>query len=831
MGNFKKHVPWILLLLFAVMMFGLLNLEIHLAEEKDFTPCSLQEHLGGIFNLMMLAKTVVIIGLVVLFCWLVGRYQKASMGGKNLLKVMAVPMIVIWICGFVSYLWLHGASQLQYTLSENILKSIVDAFKLFLFEYDGDALAGVAVDGPGTPLKADVIVKGVVMILCVLASISTSVLIISLFVSRLSAYLSLRFKGVGDGNNHIYMFWGISEAAVLLARSVNQAYSGNQKKKPYVIFINHPAVNEDEKRDIAGIVEDFCAPRNSLLDDIDWAEYCVSGCTLASLASSGEDVFAHANLRRVGKKLESLLKHRKEAELHVFFLDEDSDANISAVSALRNDRTIKSLEESRIKTVIYCHARHDGVNRVIEDCHSSETVEVKVVDSARESISLLKAMPSAQPIRFVEIDKANPGTVKSSFTALVVGAGEAGRDAVRFLYEFGAFADSSSSRNDFIADSSSPTGYVPNPKAKVIRSPFHCYAMDARADDIRGRFFSGAPAIAAADNQDGSPLVNFVKTDVNGEGFFSCLEKIHKELNYVVVCLGDDKLNASTAVTIFNFIRRRRANLDRFRIFVRSNGEDKDLWLGSVYEHYNCGKERMIIPFGEKKNIYSYDAIVNNSFEREGYSYFKRYTDLQSGKADNELSAEDMWRSRHEKIMSTAQNGTADKLDVLSELRRKEYQDMSNAYHRQTKVHVIREVFPKLFDTPEYMKEISGYIKAPRIDPSGKVILPKPVRSGKLPDELNLLMDNLARLEHLRWNASHEVLGYQKYDDKVMNLHRCDERMKRHNCLIPWEDLDRESQAAIDAGGYPADYISYDYGVVATAIEMEGQPASLDPIS
>ncbi len=821
MDNFKKHIPWILLLLFAVIMFGFLNLEVYLEEYKDFTPCSLQMRLGEIFNLMLLVKTVVIIGLIILFCWLVGRYQKASMGGKNLLKVMAIPMIVIWICGFVSYLWLHGASGQQYTLSENILKSIVDAFKLFLFEFDGDALAGVDVDEPGMALQADVIVKGVVMILCVLASISTSVLVISLFVSRLSAYLSLRFKRVKDANNHIYIFWGISESAVLLARSVNQAYSGNTEKKPYIIFINHPAVDEGEKRDLSGIIEDFCAPRNSLLDDVDWAEYCVSGCTLGSLASSGEDVFAHANIRRVGRKIESLLKHSTDAELHIFFLDEDSDANISAVSALRNDRTIKSVEAMEIKTSIYCHARHDGVNRVIEDCHSSETLEVKVVDSARESISLLKAMPSAQPIRFVDIDKTNPGTVRSSFTALVVGSGEAGRDAIRFLYEFGAFVDSASGRDDFKKDPSSPTGYVADKETKIVRSPFHCYAMDARADDIKGKFFTGAPAIAGARNQDGSPLVNFVTTDVNGAGFFACLEKIHKELNYVVVCLGDDKLNASTAVTIFNFIRRRRMNLDRFKIFVRSNGEDKDLWLGSVYEHYNCGAEPVIIPFGEKKSIYSYDAIVKNSFRQEGYSYFKRYTDLQSGNTQNGVAAEKMWQARHEKIMSKVQKKTADKLDVLSELRRKEYQDMSNAYHRQTKVHVIKTVCPELLEKSEYMDEISGYIKAPRIDSSAKVILAKPIHSENLPYGLNLLMDNLARLEHIRWNASHEVLGYQKYDNEVVNLHKCDERTKRHNCLIPWEALDKETQDAIDAGEYPSDYISYDYGVVATTIEME----------
>jgi hypothetical protein len=102
-----------------------------------------------------------------------------------------------------------------------------------------------------------------------------------------------------------------------------------------------------------------------------------------------------------------------------------------------------------------------------------------------------------------------------------------------------------------------------------------------------------------------------------------------------------------------------------------------------------------------------------------------------------------------------------------------------------------------------------------------------------------LLLLNLARTEHLRWNASHEVLGYlptadyiKTYgndfsDDPYELRHTCDERRKTHNCIIPWENLDAEScdswQERQEHSEYKEfdDYKRYDYCVVATTIAQQ----------
>ena len=78
------------------------------------------------------------------------------------------------------------------------------------------------------------------------------------------------------------------------------------------------------------------------------------------------------------------------------------------------------------------------------------------------------------------------------------------------------------------------------------------------------------------------------------------------------------------------------------------------------------------------------------------------------------------------------------------------------------------------------------------------------------------LLDNLAKLEHLRWNASHEIMGYTPMPSSVPpNERGCNESRMWHNCLVPWEDLDAES----DMISYIKDYKAFDFAVVETTID------------
>lgn len=89
------------------------------------------------------------------------------------------------------------------------------------------------------------------------------------------------------------------------------------------------------------------------------------------------------------------------------------------------------------------------------------------------------------------------------------------------------------------------------------------------------------------------------------------------------------------------------------------------------------------------------------------------------------------------------------------------------------------------------------------------------IRYTYLTSSENKVVLNLARLEHLRWTASHEMLGYVKAHD---GLHTCDERTREHNCLRPWQELDDESREVTRAEHWDCDYKLYDFIVVDNSI-------------
>ena len=114
-----------------------------------------------------------------------------------------------------------------------------------------------------------------------------------------------------------------------------------------------------------------------------------------------------------------------------------------------------------------------------------------MVDSSYLAVELLKADGNSHPVRFVEIDKRNPATVKSAFNGLIVGFEEVGYDALKYLYEFAAFVDSDATPDD------------------ERRSPFHCVVIDKRMEQLKGAFVNFRPAVTIQknDNNDKRPLV------------------------------------------------------------------------------------------------------------------------------------------------------------------------------------------------------------------------------------------------------------------------------------------------------------------------------------
>ena len=744
--------------------------------------------------------------------WWEGR-NNAVAKRERVLRVLASMMGLFLATGTALFLWAfyheHTDDKVNpylFVNAEYLLRSIVCSLDLFMLDIDSNVLDGI---------KGHEYVKGLISIQAVLSFSCTVAVLISLAYARVIAYYRLHKKTVIDNDhNHLYVFFEMNEASHLLAKSIRE----KEGDRAVIIIVEKSPVNDEDRGGWDSIVgmftnkEQIFAEADELDARVTFTETrpCeIDKDKLPKTDMPHTDILESINLMSVKNLITRLANGVEDAQLHVFFLSENEDNNIRAASTLALDKTINE-SISNIMQRFYCHARMNSLNRVVEDIALKRGLEVRIVDSAHLAIEQLKLDEKNHPDRLVEVDDKNPTTVKSEFCGLVVGFDEAGQDALRFLYEFGAFVDSKASPE------------------KERRSPFHCVAVDSNMLNLRGVFETFSPAAMEQTNEDGSKLIELRKCNFHSTRFFEkILKDIYQKLNYVIIAVGDEEQGMLLALRIFNYVRRERKDLSRFRIYVRSYNADKEEFMQKISNHYNEGynvdckdkdelkADEIIVPFGQKDKIYSYDMIVDDELAmkgkvfQEGYARMKHEPELWDTRravlTGVKKYEKDLFGRKNAVIVPKDKRTTS--IDNLRSLRRKESQDKANALHAGTKLYLLRKTKADNYDWQNFLDryfEVDG--KTPQSD--GKY---DKINYPRLSTDENQAIINLARLEHLRWNASHEILGYRKANK---DEHGCNEQSRRHNCLRPWQELDEESKIVTAQEGWDADYKSFDFGVV-----------------
>ena len=630
--------------------------------------------------------------------------------------------------------------------------------------------------------------------------------------------------------DHLFIFWDMNDATFSLAKDIKKpgTVSGS-----WQALIVKTADDKEKQSDRTGLdrLFNFLSLKNVELEQFKELGFltCNAFSRLSRLdmqVGKGHEDDKQILSKRLRLRSVTRLIRRTDQTVHIFMFGDDDKNNIKAAANLRLDQAIVEFsQENNHHVYIYCKARQASVNRVIEDMHSNSSMDIRIVDPAYDSINILKRNREYHPICFVSIDtKKNFGTVTSPFNALVVGFGWTGRDAVRFLYEYGAFVKDSSAMEDDVA----LREYQQSGECQIDeRSPFLCHVVDSNAKKIKGNFRAHSPAMF---NEANKSMLDIQDLDANSDEFIEQLSGWAKDLNYVVVATGNDDQNITIAVRIFKCVSMYREKLDKFRIFVHCHTREGERHLQRIADFYNevdapdnkRPKNPILVIFGKTEQLYTYQNIVENTFEKDGEKYNAEYCEVSGNKGKK-----DIWKSRHSYFLNERT------LEAYSKLRRQECQDTSNAYHAMTKIYIMEQVTQKQ-DMPNMQRCLSGDYPAPTFcrtkSHKSTPIDGQIVTAGKTftPEE-ELLMRNIAKLEHLRWIASHEVLGYNSYKDAPdsikqalnNNVHACSETYRLHNCMIPWQELDRESEDAINEKyDYYPDYKLYDYAVVTTTIRL-----------
>jgi hypothetical protein len=505
-------------------------------------------------------------------------------------------------------------------------------------------------------------------------------------------------KQTAESNAHIFV--GINDASKSLAADI---------KNGQVIFIDIPKQDSLQSVSIKDMIERFFKTGEKQ----GWLENYV--------------------VLRAGKGIGKIKEWLAEPTTTVYLLSDDQAANIVDLEKLWEHK-------DTLQCKIYCHAKKEGiVNRY--DSITDSKDRITFVDSSFLAVEALKKQDSKLPVNYVKIatdNKRKLGYVESSFNCAVIGFGETGKEAMKFLYEFGAF-----------------------PTATNGKAPFKCHIFDGNLDKELGEFGVDINTLKSPVAQDSEFETH--PYYVGTSAFRTEISSIVRDLNYVVVSLGDDSLNIETALSIAECALAEGKPLDEnFCIAVRLTAISK-LNEDTIAEA-NKTFGNWIKIFGLPEDIWKLSIISNEDHDaaaRKFYESYKMHSDVLNSGLTYDLDP--TWDEREKMLCE----GTYEK---RCEIRRKRAQDFSNSLHVTTKRKLCEG-----YDTHK-TKVVDQILDANKGD-DGKVHC-----NGDYCE----ILEHLAVCEHLRWEASHMIMGYRPV---AKDGDPTDEMKKLHKYIKPYSLL------------------------------------------
>ena len=548
------------------------------------------------------------------------------------------------------------------------------------------------------------------------------------------------------------VFWGFNERSFVLAHDI----ANKSTTKERFIFVDFPLHEESPSKgqSFSGILGLFSYKINALrqMSGLRNSIMMRSSLRPSSVQNINTDFFDAMNIYRLKQILD------KSKEIRFFILTDDEDANLKAALNMLNHNVCGNKEFK-----IYCSARKTKLNKLIEE---TKDKHLKFIDDSRTSITQLKMDhdKGGHPIDYVDIDKER-GVVTSEFKALIVGFGTTGQDALRFLYEFSAF-----------------TGIDQK------KSPVQLHVVDCNMDKLKGGFYQEVPGMSILEGKE----IFLHNLNFNSMEFNQFLDANINELNYVIIATGNDDQNIEFASAIMDkAFSQRPATARRLKVFVRMYSEANRVKFDSAINVYApFGKKENYLPlefFGDTKTLYTRDVIIDNRYEQQAKEFYKAYCKA--------TSSSDSWEKRADK--------EKDKLGGIygmRSLRRKEGQDKANCQHCYTKQRLLN------------LENRNGSLELPEWTDKESIL----DHEGATENHWLVCLYNVAICEHLRWNASHLMMGYVPMTPDVKKRFdgTCDERTKQHICIVDWNQL-------------PCGTQRYDYSVVKTTVQIAKQNKEL----
>lgn len=644
--------------------------------------------------------------------------------------------LVIFILGVVVFCHIYGTypqnppcSNLHNPM-ELFVRSCASSFDLFLFNIDSNGVDG------WLEYESESSVWGWLLAVAALLAGVWTISIFALLLGSLYRRWRKKHAALQKTQTSLYIFVGINNRSKGLAKDI----MSKNESKDVCLFIVPPTVEQDMEISMRDRITNLLQHKYHMYNNLGEinAQVLITEKMIAECAAS--NFWTDLGTPRIEAYVAN------SSEIHVLLLGEDESKNINDALILSNSAL---WGEHFDHLTIHCHARRSNANRVIEDIQESNTI--KVIDSSHLAIELLKQDVENHPVKFVNLSTQYPGTVDSPFRCLIIGFSECGQDALRFLYEYSAFVG----------------GENKNDLEKDIRSPFYCDIVDKQLDASAARWMHHSDEMFHSKNPDGTERISWHPIDYSSPDFYQNVLDPHiRELNYVVIAVGNDQAGITLAADILRYaIKCGRVDYNnpgnKFRIYVRSYDPDKYAFIKEVEKYYNRegqeNEETFIKIFGGENEIYTTGMLIDDELKNRAKKYEENYNkvrknveeeikkseEIETAKASNPES-----QPKEEKKTANPYYEPDSPLKSKLDKRRKDSQNFANALHFQTKEEIKR-----FYDQ----------------------------------EGIQLPLVRLAQTEHLRWWAAHEIMGYRS--DGCNNEEKLILRYV-HNCMKPWHDLD-----------------------------------------
>ena len=685
-----------------------------------------------------------------------------------LFRHLKIQAFLIWMCGMILYMVgfnEHGSAESNVAL---LLRSCLSSMEMFVSHSD---LIEVNEELHG---NATYMALFALTHFCAVAI--SAIFILRLFGFRLLSWMKLVWSYMWSWlcrDRNYYVMFGVNANTMTLANSIWQKREYESQR---IIFINLPNKGHSHASTRFSFSHFFHSDSNAIdkyLEDIEkmGALLFTSSRSFgnAELGEKDNDVFHVFKALDfswiVQFPLQKLLRNaaigsNKINKVDFFFLSDEENDNLIAVTVLQRLQK-KQIDYKHSAFNCYCHARKSRNNSAMLN-EGTLTFRVNIIDTSNLAVLELKRDKKHHPVNFVEKD-TNTATVKSAFTGMLIGFGETGRDAFRFLYEFSSFTKDNQG----------------NQSVKKI------HIIDKEIGELKADFLNEAPFL-----KDKAEIDWWNVYSIHSEAFWEKLRSVIHELNYVVVAVKDDEEAVDIATSLFECAYRYRENLNLFKIFVRlRNSMHKD-FLRLHREFFD-----VIVPFGSLTTAFSYDTINTDVLEKAAKRFKYRYDMLNDYKFDmsrystEEEDAEEAWLDR--RLSYQSETDRLKRKEGEIKVWYQEEQDRSNAWHVYTKVALAKDGI-----TTEIL----------------------------FLDSNKQLLRNLCNCEHLRWNAKMERLGFvpaRKEDVQTLEDRKANGdlrspwrslRLRRHECIVDCQTLHSEPVLA--------NTIQYDVSTVKLSFEM-----------